>query len=102
MRVKRSLVLECSRHEVLVGRPFVVRVRDTRNRPVEGATVEAGSKRTRTDERGRCEFTFHTPGFWKLVASKSPTDRDAYIPDATLVRALPRSTTTRTARRLHS
>lgn len=100
MRVKRSLVLEISRRELPVGRPLTVRVRDNRNQPVEGAIVEAGSKRKQTDESGRCEITFHSPGFWKLIAVKSPTDRVAYTPDATLVRALPRSTVARTGRRV--
>lgn len=93
MRIERPLVLEISRHEVPVGRPITVRVRDGGNRPIEGAIVEAGTKRERTDERGRCEITFHSPGFWKLHAAKSPTDRVAYAPASSLVRAVPRSRT---------
>ncbi|MDQ2052308.1 carboxypeptidase regulatory-like domain-containing protein [Natronolimnohabitans sp. A-GB9] len=99
MQVERPLVLEVSRKEVLVGRPIVVRVRDSGNRPIEGAIVEAGSKRRRTDERGRCEITFHSPGFWRIVAAKSPTERVTYEPDVALIRALPRSTSSRPARR---
>ncbi|QFU83733.1 carboxypeptidase regulatory-like domain-containing protein [Natronorubrum aibiense] len=100
MQVERPLVLEISRHEVTVGRPIAVRVRDRGGHPIDEALVEGGSKRTRTDERGRCELTFHSPGFWKIIATKSPTERVAYEPDATLVRVLPRSSTVRTARRL--
>lgn len=102
MRVERPLVLEISRHEVPVGRPVAVRVRDNGNRPIEGAVIEAGSKRERTDARGRCEITFHSPGFWKLVAVKSPTDRVEFEPASTLVRAMPRSSTSRRSRRAGS
>ncbi|WP_121743000.1 carboxypeptidase regulatory-like domain-containing protein [Natronorubrum halophilum] len=99
MRVKRPLILELSRHEVPVGQPVTVRARDKGNRPIEGAIVEAGSKRKRTDERGLCEITFHAPGFWRLVARKSPTDRVAYKPASTLVRAVPRPSTSRSPHR---
>ena len=99
MRVERPLVLELSRHEVPVGRPIAVRVRDNGNRPIEGAVIEAGSKRERTDARGRCEITFHSPGFWKLVARKSSTERVSYKPAVSLVRAMPRSSTGRRPRR---
>ena len=99
MQIERQLVLEISRHEVPVGRPIAIRVRNEANRPIEGAVVEAGSKRTRTDERGRCEITFHSPGFWKLVAAKSPTDRVRYRSTASLIRAMPRSSTSRRPRR---
>ncbi|RKD97042.1 carboxypeptidase regulatory-like domain-containing protein [Halopiger aswanensis] len=94
MQVERSLALEVARHEIAVGTPLVVRVRDVSGRPIEGAVVEAGSgaKRKRTDVRGRCEFTFHAPGFWKLVARKADTDRVAYDPATALVRAVPAST----------
>ncbi|NUC72043.1 carboxypeptidase regulatory-like domain-containing protein [Haloterrigena sp. SYSU A558-1] len=100
MQIERSLVLEISRHEVPVGRPITVRVRDKGNNPIEGALVEAGSKRKRTDGRGRCEIAFRSPGFWKLVATKSPTERVRYRSTSTLVRALPRSTTDRRPRRV--
>ena len=98
MQIERPLVLEVSRHEVAVGRPIVVRVRDNGNRPIEGAIVEAGSKRKRTDDRGRCEIAFHSPGFWKLEAIKSPTERVRYESATNLVRAVPRSTTGRSRR----
>lgn len=100
MQVERPLVLELSGHEVTVGRPIAIRVRDRGGHPIDGALVEAGSKRTRTDERGRCELTLQSPGFWKIIVTKSPTERVAYTPDATLVRALPRSTIARTGRRI--
>ncbi|WP_436343662.1 carboxypeptidase-like regulatory domain-containing protein [Natronorubrum sp. FCH18a] len=99
MKVERPLVLEISRHEIPVGRPITVRVRDSGNRPIEGAVVEAGSKRERTDASGRCEITFRSPGFWKLVARKSPTERVSYEPAVSLVRAMPRSSTGRRPRR---
>ncbi|APX96038.1 hypothetical protein [Natronorubrum daqingense] len=97
MNVNRSLVLEVNRYEVPVGEPVVVRVTSS-NRPVEGAIVEAGSKRVRTDAGGWCEVTFHSPGFWKIIAAKSPTDTTAYKPVSTLVRTLPRTSTRRKAR----
>jgi len=100
MQIERPLVLEISRHEVPVGQPITIRVRDNGNRPIEGAVVEAGSKRKRTDERGRCEITFHSPGFWKLLAAKSPTDRVRYEPATSLVRAVPRSSTDRPTHRV--
>lgn len=99
MRVKRQLVLGIGRREFPVGRPVTVRVRDESNRPVEGATVEVGTQRTRTDERGLCEITLRSPGFWKLVARKPPTDRVAYESTTGLVRALPRSTVAGSTRR---
>ncbi|MXV64407.1 carboxypeptidase regulatory-like domain-containing protein [Natronorubrum sp. JWXQ-INN-674] len=99
MRIERQLVLEISRHEVPVGRPVSVRVRDRGNRPIQGAVVEAGSKRKRTDAQGRCELTFRSPGFWKVVATKPSTERVTYDPTADLVRALPRSRTEHSPRR---
>ena len=99
MQVERPLVLELSRHEMPVGRPITLRVRDRGNRPIEGALIKAGTKRKRTDERGRCELAFHSPGFWKVVVAKSPTDRVRYQSTATLVRAMPRSSTSRRPRR---
>ena len=99
MQIERSLVLEISRHEVPVGRPITLRVRDRGNRPIEDALVETGSKRKRTDDHGLCEITFHSPGFWKIVAEKSPTERVRYGQASTLVRAMPRSTTARPPRR---
>ncbi|AEH37980.1 carboxypeptidase-like regulatory domain-containing protein [Halopiger xanaduensis] len=97
MQVERSLALELERREVAVGTPLAVRVRDVGGRPIEGAVVEAGSgaKRKRTDAHGRCEFTFHAPGYWKLIARKAGTDRVAYDPATALVRAVPTSTVTR-------
>lgn len=91
MRVSRTLVIEVSRREVSVGEPITVRVRDKSNRPVEGAAVTVGSKRTRTNARGLCELTIESPGFWKLTARKSPTERVAYRPTARLLRAVPRA-----------
>lgn len=90
MKVERSLALELERHEVAIGTPLAVRVRDAGNRPIEGAVVEAGSgaKRKRTDGKGRCEFTFRAPGFWKLAARKADSDRVTYEPATALVRAV--------------
>lgn len=99
MRVTRTLVLEIERHEVAVGETVTVRVRDRANRPVDGATVVAGSTRRRTDARGCCTITFSTPGFQKLVARKAPTERVAYRSATGLVRAVPRSGSRRSRRR---
>lgn len=100
MRIERPLVLELERREVLVGDTVAVRVRDLGNRPVEGALVKAGSTRERTDSRGRCEITFRSPGFRKIVAAKESTKRVSYEPTTDLVRALPRSSTARPAQRI--
>ena len=94
MRVTRQLVLEVERREVPVGESITVRVHDGTNRPIEDATVEAGSQRYRTDSRGICKLTLQSPGFWRLTARKPPTDRTAYRMATGLVRAVPRSTTT--------
>ena len=99
MRVTRELVLEIDRHEVNVGESVTVRVHDRANRPIEGATVVAGSTRRRTDARGLCTITFDTPGFQKLVARKAPTERVAYKRATGLVRAVPRAASRRPTRR---
>ncbi|AGB33625.1 hypothetical protein C488_18750 [Natrinema pellirubrum DSM 15624] len=88
MQVTRRLRVDLERHEVPVGTEFTVRVRDDRRRPVEGAFVEARRKSARTDERGLCRLRLDAPGFWKLVAAKSPTDRVAYEPGSALVRVV--------------
>ncbi|MEY7852255.1 carboxypeptidase regulatory-like domain-containing protein [Natrarchaeobius sp. A-rgal3] len=97
MRIERSLVLEVVPREVAVGEPITVRVRDRTNRPIEGAVVDVGTRRERTDSDGRCEITVRSPGFWKVVAQKMPTDRVAYEPATTLVRAVPRGRYRRSA-----
>lgn len=99
MQVSRRLVLEISTREVNVGEPMTVRVRDQSSRSIEGATVVAGSKHQRTDARGLCTITFHTPGFRKIVARKAPTERVSYESTTRLVRALPRSATRQAPRR---
>ncbi|THE64798.1 carboxypeptidase regulatory-like domain-containing protein [Salinadaptatus halalkaliphilus] len=91
MRVERQLVLEVERHELPVGRPVTVRVRDRSGRPVEDATVAVGSTRERTDARGYCTISLRSPGFWKIVASKPSTDRHSYRSISGLLRVLPRS-----------
>ncbi|OVE86358.1 carboxypeptidase-like regulatory domain-containing protein [Natronolimnobius baerhuensis] len=93
MRVKRTLVLDLERRDVSVGDTITVRVRDTTNRPIEGARIEAGSGRHWTDSTGRCQLKFTTPGFQKLVARKAATDRVRYEPATALVRALPATKT---------
>ncbi|WP_408960008.1 carboxypeptidase regulatory-like domain-containing protein [Natrinema sp. 74] len=89
MQHTRRLRIDTQPHEAAVGEAIAVRVRDDRRRPVEGAVIETGTKIARTDERGLCRFDFRSPGFWKLVAAKSPTDRVAYAPASTLVRIVP-------------
>lgn len=89
MHVTRRLRIDVERREVAVGDEITVRVRDNRRQPVEGAIVQTQSKSARTDERGLCRFRFNSPGFWKLVAAKSPTERVAYKPASTLVRVVP-------------
>lgn len=91
MRVERTLVLELERREVTVGDTVTVRVRDTANRPIEGARIDAGPGVYWTDATGRCRLSFSTPGFQKLVARKAGTDRVSYKPATALLRALPRS-----------
>jgi len=91
MKVTRQLVLEVERREIPVGTPIQVRVRETSNRPIEGAMVELGSKRHKTDERGLCTIRIQSPGFWKVTASAPATDRLEYRPVTMLIRARPRS-----------
>ncbi|WP_049921109.1 carboxypeptidase-like regulatory domain-containing protein [Halopiger djelfimassiliensis] len=100
MIVSRQLVLELERSTVAVGDGIGVRVRDETNRPIENAVVEAGTKRTRTDESGRCRLTLNAPGFWKLIAVKEPTERTEYEPATALVRAVPGTTDSRRVRRI--
>ncbi|ARS91182.1 hypothetical protein [Natrarchaeobaculum aegyptiacum] len=100
MKVTRQLVIEVDRREVPVGTSVRVRVRDGAHRPVENATVDVGSRRTRTDSRGLCEVDVRSPGFWKLTARKSPTDRVSYRSTTGLIRAVPRSTLERSGPRL--
>ncbi|RQG96980.1 carboxypeptidase regulatory-like domain-containing protein [Natrarchaeobius chitinivorans] len=101
MRVERPLVLEIDRREPRVGKEITVRVRDRSNRPVEDAIVEAGSKRVRTDHRGRCTLTLRTPGFWKILATKPPTGRVAYEPATALIRVVPGRAASRSGRRIN-
>ncbi|ELZ19292.1 hypothetical protein [Natrinema limicola] len=89
MRVVRQLRIDIDRREVAVGTEITVYVRDDRRRPVEGAIVATQTKSTRTDERGLCRLRFDSPGFWKLIAAKSPTDREAYTSTSALVRVVP-------------
>ncbi|ELY65561.1 hypothetical protein [Natrinema versiforme] len=89
MQTTRQLRLAVEQREIAVGTEITVRVRDNRRRPVEGAIVSTETKSVRTDERGLCRLQFHSPGFWKLVAAKSPTDRVAYEPASALVRVVP-------------
>ncbi|MFP8954948.1 carboxypeptidase regulatory-like domain-containing protein [Natrialbaceae archaeon A-arb3/5] len=91
MRAERPLRLGLDRREIAVGSPVTVVVRDRGNKPIEGATIVAGTKRKRTDSNGRCELTFRSPGFWKIVAARAPTDRVAYEPASTVVRVVPRT-----------
>lgn len=100
MKVTRQLRLGVDRREVAVGTELTVRVRDDRRRPVEGAIVTTQTKSTRTDERGLCRLRFDSPGFWKLTAAKSPTDREAYKPASTLVRVVPNAAALRPLGRL--
>ncbi|QLG49764.1 carboxypeptidase regulatory-like domain-containing protein [Natrinema halophilum] len=89
MHVTRRLRIAVERREVAVGAPITIRVRDTRRRPVEGALVTTGIKSVRTDERGLCKLRFDSPGFWKLVAAKSASDRVEYEPASALIRVVP-------------
>jgi len=95
MKVVRQLRIDIDRREVAVGTEITVRVRDDRRRPVEGAIVATQTKSTRTDERGLCRLRFDSPGFWKLVAATSPTEREAYEPASALVRVVPNATALR-------
>ncbi|MFA9416176.1 carboxypeptidase regulatory-like domain-containing protein [Natrinema sp. HArc-T2] len=95
MKVVRRLRIGVDRQTVAVGTEITVYVRDDRRHPVEGAIVDAQTKSVRTNERGRCRLQFDSPGFWKLVAAKSPTGREAYEPTSTLVRVVPNETALR-------
>lgn len=100
MKVARKLEIAVGRREIAVGTAITVRVRDSRGYPVEGALVTTETKSVRTDERGLCRLRLHAPGFWKLVAAKSPTDRVAYEPTSTLVRVVPNAAALRPAGRV--
>ncbi|WP_323173958.1 carboxypeptidase regulatory-like domain-containing protein [Natrialba sp. PRR66] len=101
MANRRSLVVELEDREATVGQPFQLRVRTSSHRPIDGATVTTmtGSKRAITDANGRCQLTFRSPGFWKLLAIAPETDCEAYRPATELVRAVTSSATTQRARR---
>lgn len=102
MRVTRQLRIGLERSEVAVGTEFAVRVRDNRRQPVEGAVVTTETKSVRTDERGLCRLQFDSPGFWKLTAAKSPSDRVAYKPASALVRVVPNAAALRPYRPTNS
>lgn len=89
MRITRRLRIAVDRKEGAVGTPIIVRVRDDRRRPVAGAFVTTETKSVRTDDRGLCRLRLDAPGFWKIVAAKSGTDRVTYEPASALVRVLP-------------
>ncbi|MDS0476155.1 carboxypeptidase regulatory-like domain-containing protein [Natrinema sp. 1APR25-10V2] len=88
MQHTRRLRIAVKPRETAVGETITVRVRDDRRQPVEGAVVGTGTKTARTDERGLCRFEFDSPGFWKLVAARSPSERVAYEPASALVRVV--------------
>ena len=100
MRTTRSLVLDVETDEVLVGEPITVRVRDRLHTPVEGATVASRHKYARTDETGRCQLTFHAPGFWSLTATKASEGELTYRPTAALVRVITRPAMAQRIRRI--
>ncbi|WP_247003520.1 DUF4198 domain-containing protein [Halosolutus gelatinilyticus] len=102
MQVTRQLRIDVGRREIPSGGTVTVRVRDNRRRPVENALVETETKLARTDARGLCRLRFDSPGFWKLTAAKSPTDRVAYDPVSTLVRVVPTEAALRPRRRMGS
>ncbi|MBZ6495040.1 carboxypeptidase regulatory-like domain-containing protein [Natrinema longum] len=102
MQITRQLRIDVGRREVDVGTEITVRVRDDRRQPVEGAIVSTETKSTRTDERGLCNLQFGSPGFWKLTAAKSPTDRVAYKPASRLVRVVPNAAALRPYRSIGS
>lgn len=102
MRVTRQLRIAVDRREIAVGSEITVRVRDNRRQPVEGAIVSTETKSVRTDERGLCRLQVNSPGFWKLVAAKSPTERTAYEPASALVRVVPNAAALRPYRAIGS
>ncbi|ELY69044.1 hypothetical protein C490_08636 [Natronobacterium gregoryi SP2] len=85
----RSLTLEAATTEATVGDPVTVRVTDDFGRPIEGAVVTSESITAWTDERGRCQITFHTPGFRTLKAARSPGERVAYRSARATLRVVP-------------
>ncbi|SDR28004.1 hypothetical protein [Natronobacterium texcoconense] len=99
MRVTRSLRLEAATTEATVGESVTVRVTDNLGRPVENAVVTSESVHARTDERGLCRITFHTPGFRTLKAARSPGERVAYRSARATLRVVPEGRA-RLARRL--
>lgn len=90
MGTTRSLVLEAKTDEVRVGDTVTFRVRDRMQNPVEGATVISRRKKAQTDETGRCQLTFRSPGFWTITAIKSSEGEVRYRPGTALVRAITR------------
>ncbi len=100
MRVTRQLRIDVEHREIATGTTITLRVRDSQGRPIEDAVVSTESKSTRTDSRGLCQLRFDSPGFWKIVAAKSPTDRVAYISASTLVRVVPSEASLRSQRRI--
>ncbi|QLK24580.1 carboxypeptidase regulatory-like domain-containing protein [Natrinema zhouii] len=102
MRVTRKLRIDLERREVAVGTEITVRVRDNRRYPVEGAVVSTETKSVRTDERGLCRLRFDSPGFWKLTAAKSPSERVAYKRASALVRVVPNAAALRPYRPMNT
>jgi hypothetical protein len=100
MRTTRTLVLEVETDEVLVDEPVTVRVRDRLHNPVEGATVATRRKYVTTDKTGRCQLSFHAPGFWSLTATKAAEGELTYKPGAALVRAITRPAMAQRIRRI--
>lgn len=96
---ERPLVLETDTDEAVVGEPLTIRVRDW-NRPVEGVTVISHTERATTDDRGRCQLTLRAPGFWKIVAVKSPGEYVAYKPARTVIRAVSKAAAKQRVNRL--
>lgn len=102
MKITRQLRIGVERREIAVGTEVTVRVRDDRRQPVEGALVTTETKSIRTDERGLCRLRIDSPGYWKLVAAKSPSERVAYEPASTLVRVVPSASRRRPRRHVGS
>ncbi|WP_222915478.1 carboxypeptidase-like regulatory domain-containing protein [Natrinema sp. SYSU A 869] len=102
MRVTRQLRIDVERRELAAGTTITVRVRDNRRQAIEGAIVTTEAKSARTDERGLCRLRFDSPGFWKLTAAKSPSERVAYKPASALVRVVPNAAALRPYRPMRS
>lgn len=102
MAITRQLVVELETQEATVGKPLTVRVRDAGHRPIANAkiTTATASKTARTDETGRCQLTFQSPGFWKFFVTKASDDYYTYKPTTVLVRAVSASASTRRAQRV--